>query len=582
MKSNKERISSKRRKERELKVMALFSIYLMISLTVCSAYAFRQYDGVQSTGTPLSEMLIEFLNFLIPSVSAAGCCVLTISGEYCKENVESTDCRAGYWGGSCSDAPNQACGKGTCIRQNGDCDALVFKEKCEDDFGTWYSEPFLSVPACMPTCYIYTKNNYVVDAEWVFFRNKGEKSPLVTEQKLDYFTEDISYDACQDKILNTTRGYCTIKSRADCEYMSKGECDVVGGDFSSQKCASCSPNKTKQDYNGEDGYGVYWFDSCNGPGQIIENCEINEIVVENSAGELHCEPKVCSVDIKFTNLNYDTAYLKKGQVEIEGPFGLRIEKAGPNFKQNLRQGENACVRFQGPGEQQYHVTCQLGELMVFGTYPNLMSAPDKIQKQKILEELTHSYLLKDILEIERVKGSKILLDLLRLIAFQVGSEVSISELASRIGIDAKTAGRYLDLFEKSFVLYNLRGFSRNLRKEITKKSKYYFYDNGIRNAIIRNYNSIGLRNDVGALWENFLAIERIKKCAYAPIFANRFFWRTYDQKEIDYIEEREGKLFAYEFKWGKGTSPVPTDFLKAYPNAEFKLINQNNYYDFVG
>lgn len=228
----------------------------------------------------------------------------------------------------------------------------------------------------------------------------------------------------------------------------------------------------------------------------------------------------------------------------------------------------------------YDLKGKLNEFLVFGAYPEVIMAPNKNQKQKILEELVNSYLLKDILEIERVKGSKILLDLLRLIAFQVGSEVSISELASRVGIDAKTASRYLDLFEKSFVLYNLRGFSRNLRKEITKKSKYYFYDNGIRNAIISNFNDVELRNDIGSLWENFLIAERLKKTAYHSVFSNKYFWRTWDQKEIDYIEEREGKLFAYEFKWSGETKP-PKEFLEVYSNAEFKTINKENYLDFI-
>lgn len=228
----------------------------------------------------------------------------------------------------------------------------------------------------------------------------------------------------------------------------------------------------------------------------------------------------------------------------------------------------------------YELRQKLNEYLVFGAYPEVITAADKTKKQQILEELVHSYLLKDILEIERVKGSKILLDLLRLVSFQVGNEVSISELASKVGIDAKTAGRYLDLFEKSFVLYNLRGFSRNLRKEITKKSKYYFYDNGIRNAIISNFNNIEIRNDIGALWENFLIAERLKKISYNSIFSNNYFWRTWDQKEIDYIEEREGKLFAFEFKWS-GVAKPPKEFLSAYPGSEFKTINQENYLDFV-
>lgn len=228
----------------------------------------------------------------------------------------------------------------------------------------------------------------------------------------------------------------------------------------------------------------------------------------------------------------------------------------------------------------YDLKEKLNEFLIFGAYPDVMVASNKKQKQKILEELVHSYLLKDILEIERVKGSKILLDLLRLIAFQIGNEVSMSELASQTGIDAKTVGRYLDLFEKSFVLYNLRGFSRNLRKEITKKSKYYFYDNGIRNAIIANFNDVEIRNDIGAIWENFLIIERLKKTSYHSISSNKYFWRTWDQKEIDYIEEREGRLFAYEFKWN-GEAKPPKEFSEAYPDAEFRTINKGNYLDFI-
>lgn len=224
---------------------------------------------------------------------------------------------------------------------------------------------------------------------------------------------------------------------------------------------------------------------------------------------------------------------------------------------------------------------KLPEWLVFGAYPDVVNAEGRNAKQVVLEELVHSYLLKDILELERVKGSKILLDLLRLIAFQVGSEVSLSELAAQVGIDVKTVGRYLDLFEKSFVLYNLHGFSRNLRSEVTKKSKYYFFDNGVRNAIIENFNDLPLRNDVGALWENFLIIERLKKSAYQSIFANRYFWRTWEKQEIDYVEEREGKLFGYEVKWG-GKEPIaPRVWLETYPNATYEVINRENYLDFI-
>lgn len=223
---------------------------------------------------------------------------------------------------------------------------------------------------------------------------------------------------------------------------------------------------------------------------------------------------------------------------------------------------------------------KLAEWLIFGSYPEVVKV-SKRSKPEILNSIVESYLLKDILALEKVKGSKILLDLLRLLAFQIGGEVSLSELAGHLGIDYKTVGRYLDLFEKSFVLFNLRGYSRNLRKEVTKKSKYYFYDNGIRNAIIANFNDLNLRDDVGKLWENFLSIERLKKQEYKRLYANNYFWRTYDQKEIDWIEEREGKLFGYEIRWGKGKAKAPKDWLETYTNASFEVIDQTNYLDFI-
>lgn len=233
---------------------------------------------------------------------------------------------------------------------------------------------------------------------------------------------------------------------------------------------------------------------------------------------------------------------------------------------------------------QHELKEQLAERLVFGSYPEVVTASSHTIKTTLLEELLHFYLLKDILELERVKGSKALLDLLRLVAFQVGQEVSLSELGSQVGLDTKTVGRYLDLFEKSFVLYNLRGFSRNLRKEVTKKSKYYFLDNGIRNAVISNFNPIDARNDMGASWENFIITERLKRRTYQTVYANSYFWRTWDQYEVDLVEEREGKLFGYECKWGiKNVNPKNRHaWLKAYPGSDIQVIDQNNFLDFVG
>ncbi len=222
------------------------------------------------------------------------------------------------------------------------------------------------------------------------------------------------------------------------------------------------------------------------------------------------------------------------------------------------------------------------EYLVFGSYPQTINLKNKSQKVDYLMELTHSYLLKDILALERVKGSQVLLDLLKLLAFQLGSEVSLNELATQLKIDVKTVDRYLDLLEKSFVIFRLTGFSRNLRKEVTKKNKYYFFDNGIRNAVISQFNPINLRNDVGQLWENFIVSERLKKRAYKKIYGSSYFWRTYEQQEVDLVEEREGALFGYEIKYStEKKAKLPKDWLSTYSNATYKVINFDNYLDFV-
>lgn len=229
----------------------------------------------------------------------------------------------------------------------------------------------------------------------------------------------------------------------------------------------------------------------------------------------------------------------------------------------------------------YELKMQLENWLLFGGYPEVITTEDKKNKVRLLEELTHSYLIKDILELDKVKNSKSLLDLLRLVAFQIGKEVSHHELAKQIHLDTKTVARYLDLFEKAFVLYNVRGYSRNLRSEISKKSKYYFYDTGIRNAIITNFNTIDNRNDIGPLWENFLFIERMKKRSYMSIYANVYFWRTWEQQEVDIVEEREGTIFGYECKWGSKVVSAPLQWTGAYPDAHFELVTPENYLDFV-
>jgi len=227
----------------------------------------------------------------------------------------------------------------------------------------------------------------------------------------------------------------------------------------------------------------------------------------------------------------------------------------------------------------YELGRSMSDFLVFGMYPAVLSAATRDEKRRTLEELAGSYLLKDILELDRVKSSKALLDLLRLLAYQIGSEVNPTELGQKLALDGKTVARYLDLLEKGFVLFSLRGYSGNLRKEIVRKGKYYFYDVGIRNALISNFNPLEMRIDVGALWENFMMIERLKTRAYREESANPYFWRTWDRQEIDLVEERGGRLWAYEFKWSDTSARAPKGFMEAYPGSSYRIVHRDDWGD---
>ncbi len=227
-------------------------------------------------------------------------------------------------------------------------------------------------------------------------------------------------------------------------------------------------------------------------------------------------------------------------------------------------------------------TQKLEERLLFGSYPELEQYSDWNDKINYLKEIVNSYLLKDILVYEGIKQSNKIMDLLKLIAFQVGQEVSLQELARQLGISKNTVESYLDLLSKVFVIYKVPGFSKNLRKEITKSNRWYFYDNGIRNAIIANFSRLDSRTDVGALWENYLASERVKFQNYTQKSVSNYFWRTYDQQELDWLEEENGILRGYEFKWNENRKvKIPTAFAKAYPDANFEVINKQNYLDFI-
>ncbi len=222
----------------------------------------------------------------------------------------------------------------------------------------------------------------------------------------------------------------------------------------------------------------------------------------------------------------------------------------------------------------------LNHRLIYGYYPDVVNNPGS--EKEILKQLSESYLYKDILMWQNIKKPDKLVKLLQVLALQLGNQVSYNKLGKTIGLDNQTIEKYIQLLEKSFVIYRLSSFSRNLRKELKKSHKIYFYDNGIRNALIANFNQPGLRQDIGALWENFIITERIKHTHYNNILANKYFWRTHAQQEIDYIEERDGKIFAYEIKWNNNAKAyLSKTFSNAYPNCEFIVINKENFVEFI-
>lgn len=219
--------------------------------------------------------------------------------------------------------------------------------------------------------------------------------------------------------------------------------------------------------------------------------------------------------------------------------------------------------------------------MVYGYYPEVVSSPGN--ERIILKELSDSYLYKDILSLENISKPDKLIRLLKALALQIGSQVSYNEVGQLIGLDPKTVEKYVDILEKSFIIFRLGSFSRNLRNELKTSRKIFFWDLGIRNALIGNLAQVENRTDAGALWENFVIAERLKRNAYQSSFAQSWFWRTQQQKEIDYLEEEDGNLSAYEMKWNdkKSNTHVPESFAKAYPEASFHVITPKNVDEFL-
>ena len=234
------------------------------------------------------------------------------------------------------------------------------------------------------------------------------------------------------------------------------------------------------------------------------------------------------------------------------------------------------------GNNPLQAQADIDERLIIGSYPEIFQINTWIEKEQYLRELINSYLLKDILSYAGIRQSHKLMDLLRLIAYQIGSEVSYNEISNQLGINKVTVENYLDLLQKVFILFKLPSYSTNHRKEISKGVKWYFYDNGIRNAVINDFRPISLRNDMGMLWENYIISERIKINAYNQAGSQLYFWRNYLQREIDLIEVKDSRIHAYEIKYGKDSKvKIPLAFKTAYPDADFYKIDSDNYLDFI-
>jgi predicted AAA+ superfamily ATPase len=232
-------------------------------------------------------------------------------------------------------------------------------------------------------------------------------------------------------------------------------------------------------------------------------------------------------------------------------------------------------------EKPHETAANLENRLIYGSYPEVVTIRDNLLRQEYLRELIASYLFKDILALEGIRYSDKLTRLLQLLAFQIGNEVSLSEIGRQLAMSKNTVERYLDLLEKVFVIFRLPGFSRNLRKEITKNSRFYFYDAGIRNAIVGMFNPLNLRDDTGKIWENYIISEIQKRREYRRLSSKFYFWRTYDRKEIDLIEDLAGKLCGYEIKWKQSRASAPKDWREYYPNAGFQVIHRGNYLEHI-
>jgi uncharacterized protein len=318
--------------------------------------------------------------------------------------------------------------------------------------------------------------------------------------------------------------------------------------------------------------------------EVLESCDVQKIVSAFSAYDLIGIDEAQYIKNIGMSLKILVDHLPDKKILVSGSSSFELSnQIGQPLTGRQKIMQLFPVAFMELSDSYGYMDAlgKLEELLIFGSYPEVLTTKNIPDKVEYLMTLSNSYLFQDILTLENIRNSSKLADLLKLLAFQVGKEVSLNELSNSLGIAKQTVERYIDLLEKSFIIKKISGFSRNLRKEVTKTSRYFFWDNGVRNALINNFNYLDSRDDVGMLWENFLTIERLKKQTYQSVYSNNYFWRTYEHQEIDWVEDRQGTLFGYEFKWGNKNVKPPSAWVKAYPEAEYKVINRENFTDFI-
>ena len=328
---------------------------------------------------------------------------------------------------------------------------------------------------------------------------------------------------------------------------------------------------------------LYW--NCDEPDirQMLSNPTSTQMRSETASAELVLIDEAQRVPNIGITLKLLVDNFPEKQVVVTGSSALELSNS-INEPLTGRKYEYNMFPFSAEELIEHHNSTEerrlLEKRMLFGSYPDVVNRPG--EERETLTNLVNSYLYKDVFAYQDVRKPEIIEQLLQALALQMGSEVSFNELSRLLGLNSQTIRRYVDLLEKSFVVFHLRSFSRNMRNELKKSQKIYFYDNGVRNAVLGDFKPIQLRQDTGALWENYLVSERMKHNSYSLFYGKSYFWRTQQQQEVDYLEEVDGVLNAFEFKWGVGKQPKLTEtFSRSYPNHTFSIVNPENYQAFV-